>query len=81
MCANIFADADVIVNLRTYLLSAYADDIVLLAPLRHSLQVLISALKKYCSTLDLTCNTISLFSWFYNRNAKKRQFVNEIRYM
>jgi len=36
---------------------AYADDIVLLAPSWHALQVLISTVERYCATLDLACNT------------------------
>jgi len=76
---------------------AYANDIVLLAPSWHALQVLISTVEKYCVTLDLTCNTKKTVSMVFFLIEKSKvishifpnfifygqqlQFVTEFRYL
>jgi len=51
---------------------AYADDIILLAPSWHSLQMLIRRLEKCCSLFDLVCNTKKIVCMVFTPHDKPK---------
>ena len=76
---------------------AYTDDMVLLAPSWYALQSLIKILERWCTELDIVCNTIKMVCMIFKpKNLDRRisadfpcftldycklKFVSQFRYL